>query len=82
MHELSLCESIYGIADRARQGRTVETIHIEAGEFRQVVPETLERCWALVTDGTDLNGSNLQVDVVPGADLFVTALDLRTTDRG
>ncbi len=65
MHELSLCRRIYAIADRARGGRTVETIHLEVGHLRQVVPETLEHCWMLVCDGTPLAGSRLEIEHIP-----------------
>ncbi|MEZ5093481.1 hydrogenase maturation nickel metallochaperone HypA [Nocardioides sp.] len=65
MHELSLCQSIHGIVDRARDGRPVETVNLRVGRLRQVVPETLVYCWTLVTDGTGLAGSRLEVDHVP-----------------
>lgn len=65
MHELSLCQSILAIADRAREGRPVSVVHLQVGRFRQVVPETLVYCWSLVTEDTGLAGSRLEVDHVP-----------------
>jgi hydrogenase nickel incorporation protein HypA/HybF len=65
MHELSLCQSIHGIVDRAREGRPVETVNLQVGRLRQVVPETLAYCWTLVADGTGLAGSRLEIDHVP-----------------
>lgn len=65
MHELSLCRSIYGIADGARRGREVRTIHLRIGQLRQVVPETLSYCWGLVTDETPLSGSVLEIEHLP-----------------
>ena len=65
MHELSLCRSIYAIADRARSGRPVEVVHLQVGQLRQVVPATLEYCWDLVTEQTPLAGSRLGIDHVP-----------------
>ncbi|MDP2712132.1 MAG: hydrogenase maturation nickel metallochaperone HypA [Solirubrobacteraceae bacterium] len=62
MHELSLCRSIFTIADRAREGRPVEIIHLQVGQLRQVVPRTLEYCWGLVTEQTELHGSRLDID--------------------
>jgi hydrogenase nickel incorporation protein HypA/HybF len=35
------------------------------GRLRQVVPETLEYCWRVVTETTPLAGSRLDVDHVP-----------------
>lgn len=65
MHELSLCRSIHAVADRSREGREVEVIHLRLGQLRQVVPETLVYCWDLVVDGTELTGSRLNIDHVP-----------------
>ncbi len=65
MHELSLCQSIHGIVDRAREGRPVEIVHLQVGQLRQVVPETLAYCWTLVTDASPLAGSRLEIDHVP-----------------
>lgn len=65
MHELSLCRSIYGIVDGARSERPVTTVHLQVGQLRQVVPETLEYCWAMITDTTPLAGSTLDIDHVP-----------------
>jgi hydrogenase nickel incorporation protein HypA/HybF len=65
MHELSLCGSIYEIVDRAAAGRPVSVIHLQVGQLRQVVPETLAFCWTLVCEQTELAGSELQVESVP-----------------
>ncbi len=64
MHELSLCHAIGGIVDRARDGRAVTRVHLQVGQLRQVVPETLVYCWGLVTDGGPLAGSELVVEHV------------------
>lgn len=65
MHELSLCQSIYGIVERASEGRPVICVDLEVGQLRQVVPETLVHCWRLVTEDTALAGSRLAIDHVP-----------------
>lgn len=65
MHELSLCQGIHRIVDRARQGRTVSTVHLQVGQLRQVVPQTLCYCWELTSEGTELAGSLLDIDHVP-----------------
>ncbi len=65
MHELSLCQSIYRIADRARAGQPVTEVRLQVGMLRQVVPHTLEYCWGLVTEQTPLAGSRLAIDHVP-----------------
>jgi len=65
MHEVAISRSIYDIADRAREGRRLVSVAVEVGELRQVVSETLERCWGLVTRGTPLAGSRLDIETVP-----------------
>jgi hydrogenase nickel incorporation protein HypA/HybF len=65
VHELSLCQSIYGIAARAAGGRRVTLISLDVGQLRQVVPDTLVRCWELVCEATPLAGSTLAVNHIP-----------------
>jgi hydrogenase nickel incorporation protein HypA/HybF len=64
VHELSLCHSIFAIADRARDGRSVDVIRLQVGQLRQVVPRTLEYCWGLVVADTALQGSRLDIEHV------------------
>lgn len=65
MHELSLCESIRAIVDRAREGRPVQSVQVRLGQLRQVVPDTLEACWTMLTESGPLAGSSLQIEQVP-----------------
>jgi len=57
VHELSLCGSIGSIVERHAAGRPVSVIHVQIGQLRQVVPDTLVYCWELVSEGTQLAGS-------------------------
>ena len=65
VHELSLCGAIADITTRRAQGRPVEVIHLRVGQLRQVVPDSLRFCWTMLTEGTDLDGSALDLDPVP-----------------
>ena len=65
MHELSLCAAIAGIVTRRAGDRRVGAVHVRIGQLRQVVPETLEFCWTMVSQGTDLDGARLEVERVP-----------------
>lgn len=62
MHELSLCHSMQQVVARAAEGRPVDTVHLQIGRFRQVVPDTLSYCWGLVVAHTELAGSRLSID--------------------
>ena len=59
MHELSLCSQLHRIVERAAAGRPVSVVHLQVGQLRQVVPETLRFCWSLIA------GSELAVESVP-----------------
>jgi hydrogenase nickel incorporation protein HypA/HybF len=65
VHELSVCGMIAGIAERRAEGRTVAAIHVRIGQLRQIVPDTLVFCWDLVVSDTTLDGSRLELEIVP-----------------
>jgi hydrogenase nickel incorporation protein HypA/HybF len=64
MHELSICGSIVDIASRRAAGRQVAAVHVQVGQLRQIVPDTLVFCWSMVTPSTPLEGSRLDVEYV------------------
>lgn len=66
MHELALCDSIARTVNAHAGSKQVETIHLQIGALRQVVPETLSYCWTIVCSGRHLDGSVLEIEVVPG----------------
>lgn len=65
MHELSICRSIVGIVRKHAGDRPVQTVNLQVGQLRQIVPDTLVYCWSLVCEATDLEGSSLQVESIP-----------------
>jgi hydrogenase nickel incorporation protein HypA/HybF len=64
MHELALCGSIADIVTRHAAGRRLDAVRIRIGQLRQVVPDTLEFCWELVTAETALANRPLLIDRV------------------
>ena len=65
MHELSLCRSIYAIAERAAGENRIGAVHLDVGALRQVIPQTLEYCWGIVVESTALDGSYLEINQIP-----------------
>ncbi|WP_102142511.1 hydrogenase maturation nickel metallochaperone HypA [Mycobacterium hubeiense] len=65
MHELSICSSMIGIVRKHAAGREVRTVNIRIGAMRQIVPDTLAYCWSLVTESSELAGTELQVERIP-----------------
>lgn len=65
MHELSLCGAIIDTATAKARGRAVRRIDVRIGHLRQVVPETLQFCWTMRTEGTAFAGCELAITHVP-----------------
>ncbi len=67
VHELSVCGSLVDIVTRHAAGRTVRAVHLQVGQLRQIVPDTLVFCWGLVNADTPLASAQLHVETIPGA---------------
>jgi hydrogenase nickel incorporation protein HypA/HybF len=65
MHELTLCRAIAAIAERHAQGQAVASVRVRVGRLRQVVPETLARCFEIVAAQGPLAGARLELIDVP-----------------
>ncbi len=72
MHELSLVtsivetvtETVAALPDASR-GARVKEVRLRVGALASVIPESLEFCWGIVSEGTALEGARLVVDVLP-----------------
>ena len=64
MHELSIADAVREIVERNARGRQVVAVELRIGHLRQVVPDSLEFAWQLVTTGTALDGAELRTDYV------------------
>src|SRR5436190_1601764 len=67
MHELALSEAIADTVAARAGSRPVTEARVRIGFLRQVVPEALTFAWAMVTDGTALDGCELVIEHVPAA---------------
>ena len=67
VHELSVCGAIARIVERRAAGREVRTVHVQIGQLRQIVPDTLAYCWELLCADTALAGSRLEVENIPAS---------------
>jgi hydrogenase nickel incorporation protein HypA/HybF len=65
VHELSLAEAIQDSVLRRAAGRTVERVDVRIGHFRQVVPDSLQFAWQMLSAGTELEGCALEIEHVP-----------------
>jgi hydrogenase nickel incorporation protein HypA/HybF len=64
MHELSIADAIVTIASRHAAGRKVTCVEVKVGHLRQVVPDSLEFAFELITAGTELEGAELALEEV------------------
>jgi hydrogenase nickel incorporation protein HypA/HybF len=72
MHELSIVTSIVetvtetlaALPDSSRGARVLE-VRLRVGALASVIPESLEFCWGIVSEGTPLEGSKLVVNLLP-----------------
>lgn len=67
MHELSIAESVVRIAVQHASGRRVMKVYLKVGHLRQVVPSALSFGFELVSQGTPIEGAELEMDAVPAA---------------
>jgi len=67
LHELSLCQAIVDTARRHGGDRPLCRVYVRIGYLRQVVPDSLQFSWEVITDGTELAGCELTIEHVPAA---------------
>jgi hydrogenase nickel incorporation protein HypA/HybF len=67
VHELAIAESVVRIACAHAGGRRVTKVELKVGHLRQVVPSALEFGFGLVAAGTEAEGAELAMDIVPAA---------------
>jgi hydrogenase nickel incorporation protein HypA/HybF len=65
MHELAIADAIVGVASRHANGRHVSRVDVRVGHLRQVVPDSLQFSFELMSRGTTLDGAELVIEEVP-----------------
>lgn len=81
MHELSLCRAIADTVRDHAAHRTVSRVAVQIGHLRQVVPDTLQFCWTLAVEETDLEGCVLAIEHVPAVVACAKCATETTIDR-
>ena len=67
MHELAIMESVVEMVVERTAGRRVAVVHVQVGKLSGVVPDALAFCYELVTAGTSLQDSRLEIDHTDGS---------------
>ncbi len=66
MHELGITQEIVSIASKRVEGAKVKRIVLEIGKLTAVLPDALRFCFELVSEGTPLEGAELEIRELPG----------------
>jgi hydrogenase nickel incorporation protein HypA/HybF len=65
MHEFSIASAVVDTAVRHAAGRRVIEVRVRFGRLRQVVPDSLEFAFGIVSRETACDGAKLSWEVVP-----------------
>jgi hydrogenase nickel incorporation protein HypA/HybF len=66
MHELSLTQSIVEVCSQRAAGARVRRVTLEIGRLTCVAPDALRFCYDVCTEGTGLEGSELEIVEIAG----------------
>jgi hydrogenase nickel incorporation protein HypA/HybF len=66
MHELGITQNIVAIVSENAQGAKVTRIVLEIGELSAILPDAIEFCFDICTQGTVLAGAILEIRKIPG----------------
>ena len=67
MHEMAITQSVVDAVCEHAAGRRVHSVKLEVGELCAVVPDSMQFCFELATQGTVADGALLDLDMQPGA---------------
>jgi hydrogenase nickel incorporation protein HypA/HybF len=67
MHEMAITQSVVDAVCEHAAGRRVQSVKVEVGALCAVVPDSMQFCFELATEGTVADGARLDLDVRPGA---------------
>ncbi|HYW20389.1 MAG TPA: hydrogenase maturation nickel metallochaperone HypA [Nodularia sp. (in: cyanobacteria)] len=66
MHELGITQNIVAIVSEHAQGAKVQRVVLEIGELSAILPDAIEFCFDICTQGTVLLGAILEIRKIPG----------------
>ena len=66
MHELAITQSVVDMVRGRTADRRVSAVRLQVGRLSGVVPDAMQFCYELVTAGTPLADSTLEIEQTPG----------------
>ncbi|MGY4103071.1 hydrogenase maturation nickel metallochaperone HypA/HybF [Nocardia sp. R16R-3T] len=67
MHEMAITQYLVDAVGEHARGRAVHNVTVEVGALCAVVPESMQFCFELATEGTIAQGARLDLHIVDGA---------------
>jgi hydrogenase nickel incorporation protein HypA/HybF len=67
MHEMAITQSVVDAVCEHAAGRHVQSVKVEIGALCAVVPDAMQFCFELATEGTLADGARLELNVQPGS---------------
>jgi hydrogenase nickel incorporation protein HypA/HybF len=74
VHELAIIEGVLDMVTERLPDATISCVRLEVGELSGVVPDSLQFCFELATEGTRLQGASLEITQTPGHDLKIASV--------
>jgi len=68
MHEMSIAQNVVDIIREEMQkcnATVLKSVRLNVGEMSAIVPEAFSFCFEVITDGTEIEGVELIMDVIP-----------------
>lgn len=66
MHEMAITQSVVDAVCEHAAGRRVHGVRLEVGALCALVPDSMQFCFELATEGTLAEGARLDIDMLPG----------------
>lgn len=70
MHEITILVQLVNMVEKEARvnnlAEKIDTIVVQLGQLTSIVPKYLKEYYPNVTEGTSLNGSKLEIEMIPG----------------
>lgn len=66
MHELGITQNIVAIVSEYAKDRKIRRVVVEIGKLSAIMPDAVEFCFDICTQGTVLEGAVLEILQIPG----------------
>lgn len=67
MHEMAITQSVVDAVCEHAAGRHVHSVKLSVGALCAIVPDAMQFCFELATQGTVADGARLDLDLQPGS---------------